>query len=76
MQESSPLLDWSQASQESVEFALPELFEQVPQLKLHQVGCPAVSPGFMAQQGMAQQGGAQQGGAGMGVGTCVGRFGI
>jgi hypothetical protein len=53
MQESSTLLDWSQASQESVEFALPELFEQVPQLKLHQVGGPAVSPGFMAQQGMA-----------------------
>jgi hypothetical protein len=53
MQESSPLLNWSQARQESAWLALPELFEQIPQLKLHQMGGPAVSPGFLAQQGMA-----------------------
>jgi hypothetical protein len=53
MQESSPLLNWSQASQESAWLALSELFEQIPQLKLHEMGRPAVSPGFLAQEGMA-----------------------
>jgi hypothetical protein len=55
MQESRSLLDWSQASKEAIGLALPDLFEQVPQLKLHQVGGPAVTLGFLAQQGMAAQ---------------------
>jgi hypothetical protein len=53
MQESRSVLDGGQARQEGIELAPPELFEQVPELKLHQVGGPAVSPWFVAQEGMA-----------------------